>query len=83
MKKLIITIIFAIGFGMSLSAQNDGFFTYNDVNEHRTGSDSWGSLPTLPASHGYGTDQNAAPLGSGLLILGGLALGYAVRRRKN
>ena len=83
MKNLIITIIFAIGLGMSLNAQSDGFFTYNNIDEHRTGSDSWGIMPKLPVSHGFTEDQNAAPLGSGLLILGGMALGYAARRKRD
>lgn len=81
MKKYIITIIFALGFGMGLNAQSDGFFTSN-YNEHRSGSDEWGTLPTLPSSHGYGLDSNAAPLGSGLLLLGGMAFLYA-KRKKN
>ena len=74
MKKLITTTIFALFFGMSLSAQNDGFFTYSNADDYRGGSDEWGTLPTLPGSHGYEYDYAAAPLGSGLLILGGMAL---------
>ena len=77
MKKLITTTIFAIAFMMNLNAQGrDGFFTYNNIEEYRTDS-NWGIMPALPASHGFDFDQDAnAPLGSGLLILGGLALAY-------
>ena len=77
MKKLITTTIFTIAFLMNLNAQGrDGFFTYNNVEEYRT-ENNWSIMPTLPASHGFDFDQNAnAPLGSGLLILGGLALAY-------
>ena len=82
MKKLIITTIFAFFLGMTLSAQNDSFFTYSHSEEYRGGSDEWGTLPTLPGSHGFEYDYNAAPLGSGLLLLGGMALLY-VRRKKN
>ena len=82
MKKLITTTIFALIFGLNLSAQSDGFFTYRNVEESRTET-SWGAMPTLPASHGLDVDHNAnAPLGSGLLILGGLAFAYA-RKKKN
>ncbi|MBQ4548155.1 MAG: hypothetical protein IJA42_03050 [Bacteroidales bacterium] len=81
MKKIIISIIFALGFGMSLNAQNDGFFTYSDINDTR--NDSWGEMPTLPYSHGLdGHVQSDAPLGSGILVLAGLGLTYALRRNK-
>ena len=78
MRKYIITIIFALGLGMSLNAQSDGFFMSN-YSEYRE-MEEWGNLPNLPGSHGYINDyscvEQEAPLGSGLLILGALALGY-------
>ena len=83
MKKLIITVIFALFMGMTMSAQSDAFFAYSDVDNYRGGSDEWGAMPTLPASHGFTTDQNAAPLGSGILLLGGLALAYGLRKRNS
>ena len=83
MKKLIITIIFALFMGMTMSAQSDGFFAYSDFDNYRGGSDEWGALPTLPASNGFTTDQNAAPLGSGLLLLGGMAILYGLRKRNS
>ena len=84
MKKLIILSVFALGFGMSLNAQSDSFFRYSNVEEQRTSpSDSgWGSMPAM-IGHGYTTDMDAnAPLGSGLLLLGGMAVLYASRKRK-
>ena len=83
MKKLIITVIFALFMGMTMSAQSDGFFAYSDVDNYRGGSDEWGALPTLPASHGFTTDQDAVPLGSGLLLLGGMAIAYGLRKRNS
>ncbi len=83
MKKYIITTIFALFMGMTMSAQSDGFFAYSDVDNYRGGSDEWGALPTLPASHGFTTDQDAVPLGSGLLLLGGMAILYARRKKIN
>ena len=78
MRKYITTIIFALGLGMSLNAQSDGFFMSN-YSEYRE-MEEWGNLPNLPGSHGYINDYSSveqeAPLGSGLLILGALALGY-------
>ncbi|MBQ4548386.1 MAG: hypothetical protein IJA42_04270 [Bacteroidales bacterium] len=83
MKKLIMTVIFALFMGMTMSAQSDGFFAYSDVDNYRGGSDEWGALPTLPGSHGFTTDQDAVPLGSGLLLLGGMAILYARRKKIN
>ena len=82
MKKLIITTIFALFMGMTMSAQSDGFFAYSDF-DNRGGSDEWGVLPTLPASHGFTTDQDAAPLGSGFFLLGGMAIAYGLRKRNS
>ena len=68
---------------MNLNAQNtDGFFAYSSIDSNRGGSSEWGAIPTLPSSHGFDFDQNAAPapIGSGLLILGGLALAYRIRK---
>ena len=85
MKKLIATTIFALIFGLNLSAQSDGFFSYNTIGGDRGGSSEWGAYPTLPSTHGLDLDQNAspAPLGTGLLILGGLAIFYAKRKNSN
>ena len=80
MRKYIITIIFALGLGMNLNAQSDGFFT-SSYSEYRDVENDWSlNMPLLPGSHGYVDDYSCAeqdvPLGSGLLILGVLALGY-------
>ena len=85
MKKLIISIIFALGFGMSLNAQSDGFFS-SDYSEYRE-ANSWDveNMPLLPGSHGSLGDYDCvtpAPLGSGVLILAGFGFAYMVSRRK-
>ena len=85
MKKYIITLVFALGLGLNLSAQSDGFFSNSRYSEYRegtsTGNSDWGLMPNM-IGHGLDSDQSAAPLGSGLLLLGGMALGYAAMRRK-
>ena len=83
MKKIIITILFALIFGLNLSAQNDGFFSNGNYTEYRDNSDVWGqNMPVLPGQHGVNYDFAAeAPIGSGLLLLGGLALAYSIRKR--
>ena len=54
----------------------DGFFTTN-YQEYRE-NDQWiNGLPVLPSSHGLDLDVAAeAPVGSGLLMLLGMGLGY-------
>jgi len=78
MKKYIITLVFALGLGLNLSAQNDGFFTSN-YSEFRTTTDDMGDMPAL-FGHGMTSNQDA-PLGGGLLVLGGLALAYGLRKK--
>ena len=82
MKKYIIAIVFAIGFGLNLSAQSDGFFSNSNYSEYREENHEWGNMPVLPTQHGTQWDFAAeAPLGSGLLLLGGLALAYGLRKK--
>ena len=82
MKKYIMTIIFAIGFGMSLNAQSDGFFN-SSYSEYRD-QDDWGqNMPMLPTQHGtkYDFAAEEAPVGSGLLLLAGMGLAYGMRKK--
>ena len=84
MKKYIITLIIAIGFGMNLSAQSDGFFFNSNYSEYREENNEWGTMPLLPNEHGTQYDFAAeAPLGSGLLLLGGMALAYGIRKKNS
>ena len=81
MKKIILAI--ALFATVSVNAQNDSFFKYNNVEEQRTEDDGWRTMPTL-IGHGYTFDIDAnAPLGSGLLLLGGRAVLYARRKKSN
>ena len=78
MKRIITTTIFALIFGLNLSAQSDGFFSYNNVDEKRTTSE-WGSVPMLPA-HNLESDMNA-PVGNGIAILAMLGFAYGIKKR--
>ena len=84
MKKIILITVFALGFIMNLNAQNDGFFSSASAyTEYR--EEAWwqGGVPSLPGTHGVDYDtQSEAPIGSGLLILAGMGLGYAFMRKK-
>ena len=80
MKKHIITLVIALGLGLNLSAQSDGFFTSSN-NGYREATNDMGEYPAL-LGHGMDTDQSA-PLGSGLLLLGGMALAYGIRKKNS
>ena len=58
-----------------------GFFT-SSYNNYRETTDEWGTMPSM-IGHGLLDDQNAngAPLGSGVLLLAGLGLAYAMRNK--
>ena len=81
MKKLLFVIALVITMGFGAKAQiglTDAFF--NDWAQSDLMRDV--TLISLPESHGLEVDQSAAPLGSGLFILGALGAGYVVARRK-
>ena len=83
MKKILFAIALTITLSLTASAQSytDSFVDWTDSDAGRTSVD-WAIV--FPASHFTNTDQNGAPLGSGLLVLTALGAGYAVStRRKN
>lgn len=82
MKRVVLTFVFFVTLGLcsnSLNAQSDGFFNSNSNTFEYRNSDE--ELPVLPR---FGTDYDQkAPIGSGLLILTGLGLGYLSMRKKD
>lgn len=92
MKRYILIIAFALGLGLNLNAQSqrkglsDGFFSRNYSEYNRDGND-YGVMPLLPGHNtlnDYDADPKQVPVGSGLLLLAGLGLGYAsLRKLKN
>ena len=82
MKKIILSIIFAMVMSFGANAQIDAMVTDWD-NTYRTTMDE---MPWLPAVIiGINSDLNAynTPLGSGLLIFTALGAGYILRKKKN
>ena len=82
MKKIILAI--ALFAAVSANAQkSDAFFTSNynyEQNRDNSGQGGWADVVGVP---GHGSLYNvAAPLGNGLLLLGGMALGYAAMRKR-
>ena len=79
MKKIIIALAIVLSVSLTTNAQSDGWFKASGDDY----SQRAGTSPdiALPGSHGLTNDQ-ASPLGSGLIILGALGAGYAIARRK-
>ena len=80
MKKILLTAALVITMGFCATAQNDSFFTDWDDLDNGLGRDDF-DIPTLPSSHGLTNDQ-VAPIGSGLLILTALGAGYALKKKR-
>lgn len=78
MKKIILTLCFIVSIALQLKAQSktDGFL--NNTFEYRSVEDL--AKPTLPRV-GQTSDQSA-PIGSGLVLLTGLGLGYLTLKKK-
>lgn len=94
MKKTILTFTFMslLMIGGDVFAQGratDGFFESN-YEQYRAENDSWGKMPLLPRTHGYEFDYSAedkegtaTPIGSGVLLLGAMSVGYLAFRKKD
>ena len=79
MKKIILAI--ALFAAVSANAQNDGFFTSNyNYEQNRASTGAWDGVMPAMITHGRTTNQSA-PLGSGLLVLAGLGVAYAMRKK--
>ena len=78
MKKIVLTIAIVLGIGFGASAQSDAFFTQS-FSEYRNADDDV-FLPALPYAHNS-EDHEPAPLGTGLLLLAGMGIGYAIRKK--
>ena len=78
MKKIILTIAIVLGIGFGVNAQSDAFFTQS-FSDYRNSDDV--GTPRLPA-HALTSNQDA-PVGTGLLLLAGMGLGYAALRKRD
>lgn len=94
MKRIILTLAFLslLMSGGNVCAQGqatDGFFSKSNYQEYREENLDWGKMPMLPTTHGYNFDYSAAepeapaPLGSGLLLLGAMGIGYLSLKKKD
>lgn len=80
MKNIIFALSLVLTMAFSANAQMDGFFRNSESGIRSTpGTDE----PIIPhGAVGSIKDQDAAPLGSGLLVLTALGAGYAWKRRE-
>lgn len=85
MKKILLVFAIVMAMIIGVNAQSDGFFRGGDYDDgSRSGTGLSSVTPMLPGggvAH-YDTDQPAAPLGSGLLILSALGGAYLLRKKK-
>ena len=78
MKKLILTIAIVLGLGTASFAQT--LFNRDGNDQEEMYSNRLGGLPVLP-DHDQDTDQDAAPLTGGALLLIGFGAAYAMSKR--
>ena len=81
MKNILFAIAIVLTLGLTANAQGrDGFFNMSDNDAYmpREGSD-----PSFVLPNHFDSNDNDAPLGTGLLIMTALGAGYAVARNKN
>ena len=82
MKRIVLAILL-MTMVMGASAQTDGFFKDGGYDDNGTREIATGSLPRLPqGTVGGSNDDQAAPLGSGLVILTALGAGYVIKRSR-
>lgn len=81
MKRTILTLAILMTMAFTATAQRDAFFKWNDADDeiYRNTSEP-GFDFNLPQAHGLENDSTA-PLGSGLIILGALGAGYAIKKK--
>lgn len=84
MKKIALTIAIVLGLGMTTYAERGGLFQRGaDQRVGIYGDRNGGGVmtPKLPG-HGYSENQDA-PLGSGITVLLGLGVAYLLGEKRN
>ena len=82
MKKLAMTIAIVLGLSMASFAQG-GLFQRGEVDEYTYFNRPTETVtPLLPGHFQYG-NQDATPLGSGVVMLLGLGAAYLVGKKRN
>lgn len=81
MRKIYLTLALVFALSLNLSAQNDGFFKNFDDDYYNRIDDPVDIGLYFPSGM-LGSNQNepGVPVGSGLLILAVLGVGYTIRK---
>ncbi len=84
MKGYVMAILFAFGLEMSLMAQVDRFFMYQNEYNYKENASEY-EVILLPKEHGWDYNYYAenVPLESGCLLLLGMGLLYTRFKKKN
>ena len=80
MKKLALTIAIVLTMGLSSFAQDGGLLNRGVTFDKQERGMTKGFGPGLPG-HGETGDQNATPLGSGVVVMLGLGAAYLVGKK--
>ena len=83
MKKQLLTFAIVLGLGVTTFANPGGMFQRGTTDEEYSGTSYFirnGGTPMLP-NHGASDNQNA-PLGSGIAVFMGLGASYLVAKRR-
>ena len=80
MKKLALTLAIVLGLGMTSFAGHDGGLFKRGETAENTNSRDGAFGPNLP---GHGSSDNEdAPLGTGIALLAGLGAAYLIGKRR-
>ena len=82
MKKILLTAALVMTMAFGASAQFDGFITSNGDGDSYSRDVTMPLLPTGGVGHDNGDQPATAPIGSGLIVLTALGMGYAVKRSR-
>ncbi len=82
MKKLALTLAIVLGLGMTTFADGGGLFQRGNTPEQENKYFKGGeSNPFLPG-HGLSDNQDATPVGTGIVLLAGLGAAYLIGKKR-
>ena len=84
MKKLALTLAIVLGLSMTTFADGGGLFKRGETPEQQGGVyGTRGGFPGTPGLPGHGeSDNQSAPLGTGIAVLTALGAAYLIGKRR-
>ena len=83
MKKIAMTIAIVLGLGMTTFADGGGLFNRGAEPEQNNGVYGNRTVTPMLPNHGQTTNQDATPLGTGIVVLTALGAAYLVGKKRN